>query len=83
MAQKKSEERQEEPLGTMSYQTSSKRSPPFWLLIGDRKLDAQIEEDCRQTISYLKGYSYLKLYCRKQSNQKLKANTVGTLEEQF
>ena len=35
---KKSKERQEEPLGTMSYQTSSKRSPPFWLLIGARKL---------------------------------------------
>ena len=33
----KSEERREEPLGTMSYQTSSKRSPPFWLLIGARK----------------------------------------------
>ena len=37
MAQKKSEERPEEPLGTMSYQTSSKRSPPFWFLIGARK----------------------------------------------
>ena len=35
---KKSNERPEEPLGTMSYQTSSKRSPPFWLLIGARKL---------------------------------------------
>ena len=34
---KKSKERREEPLGTMSYQTSSKRSPPFWLLIGPRK----------------------------------------------
>ena len=33
---KKSKERQEEPLGTMSYQTSSKRSPPFWLLIGQK-----------------------------------------------
>ena len=33
---KKSKERREEPLGTMSYQTSSKRSPPFWLLIGTR-----------------------------------------------
>ena len=33
----KSKERREEPLGTMSYQTSSKRSPPFWLLIGARK----------------------------------------------
>ena len=35
---KKSKERREEPLGTMSYQTSSKRSPPFCLLIGARKL---------------------------------------------
>ena len=34
---KKSKERREEPLGTMSYQTSSKWSPPFWLLIGARK----------------------------------------------
>ena len=33
---KKSKERREEPLETMSYQTSSKRSP-FWLLIGARK----------------------------------------------
>ena len=36
MAQKKSKERPEEPLGTMSYQTSSKRSPPFCLLIGQK-----------------------------------------------
>ena len=35
---KKSKERREEPLGTMSYQTSSKRSLPFWLLIGARKI---------------------------------------------
>ena len=35
---KKSKERREEPLGTMSYQTSSKWSPRFWLLIGARKL---------------------------------------------
>ena len=35
---KKSKERREEPLGTMFYQTSSKRSLPFWLLIGARKL---------------------------------------------
>ena len=35
---KKSKERREEPLRTMSYQTSSKRSPPFCLLIGARKL---------------------------------------------
>ena len=35
---KKSKERREEPLRTMSYQTSFKRSPSFWLLIGARKL---------------------------------------------
>ena len=34
---KKRKERQEEPLGTIPYPTSSKRSPPFWLLIGARK----------------------------------------------
>ena len=28
----------EKSLGTMSYQISSKQSPPFWLLIGARKL---------------------------------------------
>ena len=33
---KKSKERREEPLGTMSYQTSSKRSSPFSLLIGQK-----------------------------------------------
>ena len=33
---KKSKERREEPLGTMSYHISSKRSPPFWLLIGQK-----------------------------------------------
>ena len=33
---KKSKERRVEPLGTMSYQTSSKRSPPFWLLTNQK-----------------------------------------------
>ena len=33
---KKSKERRQEPLGTMSYQSSSKRSPPFCLLIGQK-----------------------------------------------
>ena len=33
---KKSKERREEPLGTMSYQTSSKRSQPFCPLIGHK-----------------------------------------------
>ena len=32
-----SKERREESLGAMSYQTSSKRSQPFWMLIGARK----------------------------------------------
>ena len=34
---KKSKERREESLGTMSYQTSSKLSRSFWVLIGARK----------------------------------------------
>ena len=33
---KKIKERREEPLGTMSCQTSSKRSPPFCLFIGQK-----------------------------------------------
>ena len=34
---KKRQERREKPLGTISYQTSSKLSPSFWLLIAARK----------------------------------------------
>ena len=34
---KKSKVRNEEPLGTQSYRTSSKRSESFWLLIGATK----------------------------------------------
>ena len=34
----KNMEWREEPLGTMSYQTSSKRLSPFWLLIGAKKI---------------------------------------------
>lgn len=30
------------------------------------KNDAQIVEECWRTISYLKGYAYPKLYCKKQ-----------------
>ena len=55
---KKSKERREEPLGTMSYQTSSKRSPSFWLLIGARKLlcfSAQSEGGTAATIWNLSG----------------------------
>ena len=42
------------------------------------RVDAQIEEECRQTISYLKGYAYPKLYCKKLGNQKPTANIVST-----
>ena len=55
---KKSKERREEPLGTMSYQTSSKRSPPFWLLIGARKTQVfwyQSEASRAATIWNLSG----------------------------
>ena len=38
VTKKKSKERRVESLGTMSYQTSSKRSLPSWLLIGARRL---------------------------------------------
>ena len=34
------------------------------------KVDAQIGEECRRTISYLQRYSCPKLYCEKQSDQK-------------
>ena len=40
------------------------------------KVDAQIEEECQRTISYLQEYSYPKFYCNKLSNQKPTANTV-------
>ena len=40
------------------------------------KVDARIEENCRRTISYLQGYSCLKLHCKKLSNEKHTANTV-------
>ena len=42
----------------------------FWTL-------THIEEECRRTISCLKGYSYLKLYHNKLSNQKPTANAVS------
>ena len=38
VTKKKSKERRVEFLGTTSYQASSKRSPPSWLLIGARRL---------------------------------------------
>ena len=38
VARRKVKNGEKSPLGTMSYQTSSKQSPSFWLLIGARKL---------------------------------------------
>ena len=32
------------------------------------KVDAKIKKECRRTISYLRGYSCPKLYCKKLSN---------------
>ena len=34
------------------------------------KADAQIEEECRRTTSYLQGYSCPRLFCKKLSNEK-------------
>ena len=40
---------------------------------------AQVEEECQQTIFYLKGYSYPKFYYNKMNtNQKPTANTVSS-----
>ena len=41
------------------------------------KVDALVVEECRRITTYLKGYSYPKLYCKKLRNQKPKANTVS------
>ena len=60
MAQKKSKERPEEPLGTMSYQTSSKWSAPFWLLIGFSVVEE--EKKLRKIIKL----------CRKETQSKKK-----------
>ena len=49
----KSKQRLEEPQGTMSYQTSFKRSPPFWLLIGARKrLCFSAKSECRTAATF-------------------------------
>ena len=42
------------------------------------KANTQLVEECRRTISYLKGYCYPKLYRKKLSNQNPTANTVST-----
>ena len=52
-----SKERREKPLGTMSYQTSSKRSPPFWLLIGARKLVFFLHQSEARTAATVRNWS--------------------------
>ena len=52
VAQKKSKERPEEPLGTMSYQTSSKRSPLLWLPIGARKTQVFWHQSEARTLDF-------------------------------
>ena len=47
------------------------------------KVDAQIEEECRRTISYLKGWSCLKLYCKKLSNRNPRRVQLALQEEQL
>ena len=46
---KKSKELREDPLRTNSYQTSSKRLPPFWLLIGAKKCLFSAQSEARTT----------------------------------
>ena len=89
---KKIKERREEPLGTMSYQTSSKRSPPFFLLIGRKNtkvfwhqsevrfyLKAEQETD-RKSIPFLEEHhSWFHFVCKNNANfneLKLKMNTL-------
>ena len=47
------------------------------------KVDAQIEEECRRTISFLRGSSYPKIYCKKLSNQKPTRRIQLALQEEF
>ena len=54
---KKSKERLEEPLGTMSYQTSSKRSPPFWLLIGQKNTNVFWHQSGARTAATVENWS--------------------------
>ena len=48
---KKSKERREEPLWTMSYHISSKRSPPFWLLIGQKNTNVFWHQSEARTVA--------------------------------
>ena len=54
---KKSKERREEPLGTMSYQTSSKRSLPFCLLIGQKNTNVFWHQSEARTIPTVWNWS--------------------------
>ena len=54
---KKSKEWREEPLGTMSYQTSSKRSPPFCLLIGQKNTNVFWPQSEARTAATVRNWS--------------------------
>ena len=54
---KKSKEWREEPLGTVSYQTSSKRSLPFRLLIGARKTQVFLRQSEARTAATIWNWS--------------------------
>ena len=54
---KKSKERREGPLGTMSCQTSSRLSPPFWLLIGARKTHVFWHQSEARTVATVWNWS--------------------------
>ena len=47
------------------------------------KVNAQTEEENRRTISFLRGYSYPKLYCKKLSNQPIRRIQLALQEEQL
>ena len=58
---KKSKERREEPLGTISYQTSSKQSPPFRLLTGQKNTKVFWHQSEARTVATVWNWSGMTL----------------------
>ena len=58
---KKRKGRREEPLGTMSYQTSSKRLPPFCLLIGQKNTKVFWHQSSRRPFLFFVPYFLARL----------------------
>ena len=63
---KKSKERGGERLGTIFYQTSSKRSRPFWLLIGERNFYVFLPNQRAADLGILFVCSYMQSTWRSQ-----------------